>query len=65
MPVTLHVPAEPTVVVTGAVVFVPSVATTEIDAPTGPVPLADVSVSFVALIGLVTDATATVILLMV
>jgi hypothetical protein len=54
MPVTDQLPPEPTVVVCAAVVWIPSVATTEMVAPTVPVPLAEVLVILVPLIGLVT-----------
>jgi len=59
MPSTDHVPLLVTVVVTAVVVLVPLLATTEILAPTSPVPLAVVFAAFAALIGLVTELIAT------
>ncbi len=59
MPLILHVPPAPTVVVFAVVVWVPSVGVTEIVAPTSPVPLIDVEGTFDALIGLVTELTPT------
>ena len=62
MPLTLQVPPEPTVVVTAVEDVVPSLATTEIVAPTSPVPLAVVLVSLVLLMELVTEVMTTVVL---
>ncbi len=59
MPLIDHVPPEPTVVVLAAVELVPSLAMTEMIAPTSPVPLIDVEVAFAMSIGFVTLVTAT------
>ncbi len=59
MPVIDHVPFAATVVVFAVVVCVPSLATTEMVAPAVPVPLAEVLVALLPLIGLVTVVTAT------
>ena len=46
-------------VVSGLVVWVPSVATSEIVSPASPVPLAVVLLAFAAVMGLVTEVMAT------
>ena len=59
IPLIDQVPADATVVVWAVVLLVPSVATTEMLAPTSPVPLAVVESSLLVLIGLVTEVSVT------
>ena len=60
MPPIDHTPPALTVVVAGEVELLPSVTTTEIVAPTSPVPLTAVSVALPAFTGLVTVLMSTV-----
>lgn len=61
MPLIDQVPPEPTVVVLATVELAPSLAITEIVAPTSPVPLIDVEAALAVLMGFVTLVTATAV----